>query len=85
MRGYAFVVKLVWFGSIYGVLTPISIPIATIGLILYYFFERILYNRTYSIPIYTGPRINYEMIDMLEWTPFLIGLFNLFLYKSSQF
>lgn len=83
-KGYAFAIKLFWFGFIYGVVTPISIPIAAIGLIMFHIFEKILYNKVYSIPVYTGPRINYEMVDMLDWTPFLIGAFNLFLYQTSK-
>lgn len=81
---YAHNVKIVWFGFLYGVVSPICVAIATVGLFLSYFFERILFNSKYSIPVYGGPRTNATMLDMLDLTPFLIGLFNLFLYNTSQ-
>lgn len=84
MKRYAFNVKMVWFGFLYGVVSPICILVAAMGMVISYFGERLLFNSKYSIPFYGRSRINYEMIDLLDWTPFLIGLFNLFLYKSSQ-
>jgi hypothetical protein len=53
-------------------------------MILYYYYERILFNSKYSIPVYGGPRLNSAMIDLLDYLPLLIGLFNLFLYTTSQ-
>lgn len=73
-----------WFGFLYGVVSPICVAIATIGFFLYYLFERLLFNYRYSIPIYGGPRINATMLDMMDFLPLLIGLFNLFLYNTSQ-
>lgn len=49
-----------------------------------YFFEKILYNSKYSIPFYGGPRINHELMSLLDWTPLLIALFNFYLLKLSQ-
>lgn len=82
--GYSRNVIIVWFGFLYGVVSPICVAIATIGMFLYYTYQRILFNYRYSIPIYGGPRINTTMIDLLDLTPFLVGLFNLFLYNTSQ-
>lgn len=84
VKCYAFNVKMVWFGFLYGVVSPISIFISFLGMLLCYFFEKKLFNERYSIPFYGRSRINYEMIDLLDYTPLLIGLFNIFLYKTSQ-
>lgn len=84
MKCYAFNVKMVWFGFLYGVVSPISIFISFLGMLLCYFFEKKLFNERYSIPFYGRSRINYEMIDLLDYTPLLVGLFNIFLYKTSQ-
>jgi hypothetical protein len=43
-----------------------------------------LFNSKYSIPIYGGPRLNSAMIDLLDYLPLLIGLFNLLLYNASH-
>lgn len=51
---------------------------------LKYYYEKILFNSKYSIPIYGGPRLNSTMIDLLDFLPLLIGLFNLFLYDTSR-
>lgn len=85
VKCYAFNVKMVWFGFLYGVVSPICVFIAFIGMVMTYFFERALFNSKYSIPFYSGPRINYEMIGLLDWTPLIIGLFNFLLYKQSSF
>lgn len=85
VKCYAFHVKIVWFGFLYAVVTPISVFIAFVGMLMTYFLERFLFNSKYSIPIYSGPRINHEMIGLLDWTPFIVGLFNFLLYKQSSF
>lgn len=77
-------VKIIWFGFLYGVVSPICIAISLVGLILYYLYQRSLFNSKYSIPIYGGPRLNSTMVDLIDFTPFLVGLFNLFLYNTSQ-
>lgn len=59
VKAYCFVIKMVWFGFLYGVVSPLCTFIATIGMLLFYLFEKILYNSKYSIPFYGGPRINY--------------------------
>lgn len=84
VKCYAFNVKMVWFGLVYGIVTPISIFIVFIGMLMTYFFERVLFNSKYSIPFYSGPKINEAMIELLDWTPLFIGLVNLFLYRISQ-
>lgn len=81
---YAHQIKIVWFGFLYGVVSPICVFIALIGLILYYNYQRALFNSRYSIPPCIGPRINSTFIDLLDLAPFLVGLFNLFLYSTSQ-
>lgn len=77
-------VKIVFFGFLYGVVSPICVAISLVGLILYYLYQRSLFNSKYSIPIYGGSRLNSTLIDLVDFTPFLIGLFNLFLYQTSQ-
>lgn len=58
-KRYAFNVKMVWFGFLYGAVSPICIFVAFIGMLLSYFSERALFNSTYSIPFYSRSRINY--------------------------
>lgn len=77
-------ILIVWFGFLYGIVSPICVVIGLIGLVLYYFYQRSLFNSKYSIPIYGGSRLNSTLIDLLDYTPFLVGLFNLFLYQTSQ-
>ena len=77
-------VKIVWFGFLYGIVSPICVAIGLIGLVLYYFYQRYLFNSKYSIPVYGGSRLNSTLIDLFDFTPFLVGLFNLFLYQTSQ-
>lgn len=84
VNAYAHMVKIVWFSFLYGVVSPICVAIGTIGIFIYYYYQRILFNSKYSIPIYGHSRINSTMIDLLDFTPFLVGLFNLFLYQTSQ-
>jgi hypothetical protein len=59
VKCYAWNVKIIWFGFLYAVITPISVFIAFVGMTMSYYFERYLFNRKYSIPFYGGPRINY--------------------------
>ena len=81
---YCHVIIITWFSFLYGVVSPICIIIGTVGFGLYFLFVKVLYNSKYSIPIYGGPRINNVVIDLLDYLPFLIGLFNLFLYDTSR-
>ena len=66
---------LCWFGFIYGVVSPICIIVSTLGILLYYLFQKILCNNRYSIPSYGNQKINYSFINLLDFTPFLIGVF----------
>lgn len=75
---------MVWFGFLYAVVSPICLFIALIGLILYYTYQRALFNSKYSIPAYIGPRLNSTLVNLLDLTPFLVGLFNFFLYTTSM-
>ena len=84
VKSYAWNVKIIWFGFLYAVITPISVFIAFVGMTMLYFIQRYLFNSKYSIPYYGGPRLNYEMIRLLDWTPLIIGLFNLFIYEKYQ-
>lgn len=81
---YAHIVEMVWFGFVFAVVSPICTLIAVSGMVLFYFYEKALFNSKYSIPIYLGPRLNSTLIDLLDYTALLIGTFNLFLYTTSN-
>lgn len=80
---YSHNVKIFWFSFLYGIVTPMCIPIGFAGMVIYYYYQKILFNSKYSIPVYGGSRLNSTMIDLLDFSPFLIGIFNLFLYQTS--
>jgi hypothetical protein len=75
---------MLWFSFLYAVVSPICAFFGLLGLILYLFYQKILYHYKYSIPIYGGPRLNATYIDLVDYLPLLMGLFNLFLYQTSQ-
>ena len=66
-----------WFSLLFGVISPICLLFGAISLVIHYNFERFLVSQKYSIPEYGGPRLNSEFIDLLDATPFLLGVFNL--------
>lgn len=39
-------------------------------------------NSKYSIPPYGGMKINNSFFNLLDWTPFLIGVFQLIQYNT---
>lgn len=77
---YTSLVMVVWFSFLFAIVSPICLPISVLGLILYYVYEKIMLNRRYVIPEYGGSRLNSEFVDLLDATPLLISLFNIFLH-----
>lgn len=81
---YSLNTKLVWFGFIYGIISPICLAIATLGMFLHWKYEKVLMNYRYSIPPYGGIKINNTLLNLLDWTPLFVGLLILFEYKVFQ-
>lgn len=82
--GYSHIVKIVWFGFVYGIVSPICIAIATVGIFVFYLFERVLFNYRYLIPKYGGSKLNQNFLDMIGLLPLLIGSFNFLLYTTND-
>jgi hypothetical protein len=72
---FAFMTKIYWFGFFYAVISPICLLISTLGMFMFYQFQRILLNYRFSIPTYGGVKINYSFLNLLDWTPFWISMF----------
>ena len=75
---------MLWFSFLYAVVSPICAFFGLLGLILYIFYQKILYHYKYSIPIYGGPQLNATYVNLVDYLSLLMGLFNLFLYQTSQ-
>ena len=84
VQSYAHNVKIFWFSFIYGVVSPMCVVIGLVGMVMHYIYQKMLFNSKYSIPVYGGSRINSTMIDLIDFCPFLLGIFNLFLYQTSM-
>lgn len=75
-------IQLMWFGFIFSVISPLCLPISTIGLFLMCIYERILFNSRYRIPKYTGIRVAHEFINLLRFVSLFIGIANLIVHQS---
>lgn len=84
VSGYAHLIKIVWFGFIYAVVSPICLPIAALALLIFYTTERILFHYRYSISTYGGPKLNQSFLSMFELTPLIIGAFNFLIYTTTD-
>lgn len=55
---YVGLVQLVWFGFIFGTVSPICLLFALIGVFFNFVIEKIMFFKKYSIPEYGSNRIN---------------------------
>lgn len=69
--------QLFWFSIIFGIISPICIFVACVGLLLWIIYDRILFLKRYSIPQYTSTIVLFTFIEKLELIVFFIGLLNM--------
>ena len=81
---FVYILRTVWFTLVFSIISPVCLFIGTFGLILSYFIEKYFLSQRYSIPEYGDFRLNSEFIDLLDATPLLIGIFNLFVILASK-
>lgn len=84
VTGYAHLVKIVWFGFLYAVISPICLLVAAAGIFYFYITERLLFHYRYSIPRYGGVKLSHNLLDMIDLVPLLVGLFNFLIYTTTQ-
>lgn len=75
---FSSVVYLVLFTSFYGSLVPMGTIIGIITLIAFYWTYKYVLLRRTSVKNLLGKKIAYEMIEYLEYSPFLFALGDIF-------
>ena len=80
-EGYSIKVQLMWFGFAFSTVSPVCLPISGVGILLSYFLQKAEYAKIYSIPGYGASRIQQEFVDLLDATPLLVSLMNLFVHE----
>ena len=75
---FSSVVYLVLFTSFYGSLVPMGTIIGIITLIAFYWTYKYVLLRRTSVQNLLGKKIAYEMIEYLEYSPFLFALGDIF-------
>ena len=75
---FSSVVYLVLFTSFYGSLVPMGTIIGIITLIVFYWTYKYVLLRRTSVKNLLGKKIAYEMIEYLEYSPFLFALGDIF-------
>ena len=84
---YGVLVKTMWFTSFYTCIFPFGIFCSLINVSVTYFLDKYLFLRFYKRPPLISALLNREMVESLEYCPFLMSLGSLFfhvlLYDSS--
>ena len=80
---YSTAVTFLLFGCTFSIISPICLPIAAIGVLITYFYEKYLLQKRYRIPEYGSPQLNSEFIDTLDLVPILISAVSLGLHALS--
>ena len=85
---YAMVVNIMLLAAFYATLTPMIVLFAMIILSVFYWVFKYLLLRRSSIPAILGKTIAYDMIEYVEYVPFVMALgdllFNLIFYKDAN-
>lgn len=78
----AYIIKTVWLTMFYAAFVPLVIPISMIGIFAFYHLEKYMYLRHYKVPNMISQDLTKSMLDLLDYSPFLLaaGNFLLFLY-----
>lgn len=61
-------------GSFYCSMVPLSLVLILISFFIYYYNEKYLFANRYAMPYHSGDELNKDIIEWMEWIPFLIQL-----------
>jgi len=77
---YGILVKTMWFTSFYACIMPIGILFSLTNVIFTYFLDKYLLLRRYSRTPLLSAKLNREMVESLEFCPFIMCVGSLFFH-----
>lgn len=64
----------------YASFVPLVIPISMVGVFAYYHLEKYMFLKHYKIPNMISQELTKEMLDLLDYSPFLLACGNFVVY-----
>ena len=77
---YGILVKTMWFTCFYSCILPVGILFSLINVTFTYFLDKYLILRRYARTPLLSAHLNREMVESLEYCPFIMSLGSLFFH-----
>lgn len=82
---YAYVIRTIWLTCFYAPFVPAIVPIALIGLIVFYFTEGELFRTSYKVPNMVSIRITKVALRLMDFTGIIFSVGQILIVTYIKF